>query len=76
MKRDHERSCDGRRLAVVWAKEHWQVAAFVCACIPWIGVILNYFDVLSAPAAVVAVIVSVVYVVVLTWAYTFDRDKA
>ena len=59
-----------RQRAVTWAREHWHVAIFVCACLPVIAAVLAWFGVLSERAAWIAIAVSVIYVLVLTWWYT------
>jgi maltodextrin utilization protein YvdJ len=59
-----------RKLAVIWAKEHWHVALFCCACLPVLAAILVSLGVLTERAAVAAVVLAVAYVLALTWRYT------
>lgn len=64
-----------RKRAVLWAKEHWHIAGFACACLPVLAAILVKLEVLTERSAVAAVLVAVAYVVLTTWRYTRDTEK-
>lgn len=65
-----------RKRAVLWAKEHWHIAGFACACLPVLAAILVKLGVLTERAAVAAVFVAVAYVVFTTWRYTRNTEKS
>ena len=62
-----------RNLAVIWAREHWHVAFFACACLPVVGAVLVELDVVTVRAAVAAVLAAVAYVLLTTWVFTHGR---
>lgn len=59
-----------RQRAVIWAREHWHSAIFICACLPVVAGILVWLGILSERAALIAAAVAAVYVLVVTWFYT------
>lgn len=61
---------DDRHLAVMWAREHWHLAIFACACLPIIAAFLVYVDVVSERAAWAATAAGIVYILLTTWLYT------
>jgi hypothetical protein len=61
---------------VLWAKEHWHIAGFACACLPVLAAILVRLAVLTERAAVAAVLVAVAYVVFTTWRYTRNTEQS
>jgi hypothetical protein len=61
-----------KKRAVIWAREHWHVALFVCACLPVLGAVLVDLHVVTVRGAVAAVVAAVVYVLVTTWKFTHD----
>jgi Uri superfamily endonuclease len=67
---DHEQR---PALAVIWAKEHWHVAFFACACLPVVGAVLVELGVVTVRCAVAAVLASIAYVLLTTWDFTRDR---
>lgn len=60
---DHKRVHD-------WPKMHWNIAGFICACIPALAALLVSLKVLSVIAATCAAIVAITYVVLLTWHFS------
>lgn len=52
---DHQRVAD-------WPDMHWNIAGFVCACIPVLALILVSFNVLSEVIAVCAAVGAIAYV--------------
>ncbi len=64
-----------KKRAVLWAKEHWHVAGFICACLPVVGAVLVDLGVLTVRAAVVATLAAVVYVLMTTWSSTHGDDE-
>lgn len=65
-----------KKLAVLWAKEHWQIAAFACVCLPVIGAVLVDLDVVSVRGAVAATVAAIAYVLMTTWNFTHDRGDS
>lgn len=65
---DHHRVGD-------WPNLHWNVAGFVCACIPVLAAILVSLGVLSALIATCAAAVAIAYVLFLTWYYARSNGK-
>lgn len=64
-----------KKLAVMWPKQHWQIAGFICACLPFVGLVLVEVGLMSVRAAVAAVTASIVYVLLTTWYYTYDPKR-
>lgn len=63
-----------KKRAVLWAREHWHVALFACACLPVVAAVLVDLNVMTVRGAVVAVVTAIAYVLVTTWEFTHDRD--
>lgn len=52
-----------------WPDMHWNIAGFICACIPVLAAILVSLDVLSVVAATCSAAIAIAYVLLLTWHY-------
>lgn len=65
---DHHRVAD-------WPEMHWNIAGFVCACIPVLAAILVSLNVLSEFIAICTAVAAVLYVLLLTWYYARDSEK-
>lgn len=50
-----------------WPDMHWNIAGFVCACIPALATLLVSLNALSVAVATGAAVIAVAYVVLLTW---------
>jgi len=59
--------------AVSWAREHWHVAFFLCACIGVLSAILVDVGLLSERAGLAAGLASAVYVLLTTWNSTHEK---
>lgn len=63
-----------KKRAVLWAKEHWQIAGVACVFVPVLGFVLVDLGVMSVGGAVAAVIGSIGFVLMTTWDFTHDKD--
>lgn len=61
-----------RDKAVMWAQEHWTVAQCVCVCIAGLGLMCVELNFMTSPAALVASLLGIAYVLLLTKHCTHD----
>jgi len=59
-----------RQKALMWPEEHWTLARVICICVVVLGLALSGLGLVSAPTALIATLLGIVYVLVLTRQYT------